>query len=198
MNKMKRFGVILVFIVSIAATSFADIKPPVKSAPTATPVDATQVGVSISVSKWEKDGTLVITKSGLEKLNAAARAQWGGTGIAEAEISPRFSTQTLVGGLFLSLAFVFGGVWLARSKGQVSKPALGVMVLAIVGVGATLVTGNVAPPKRIALDSGIIDADKMRNSVAAGKMKLLLVDRESNEDVMLVLGNKEAGSGNEE
>lgn len=198
MNKMKRFGNILVFIFGIAATSFADIKPPVKPAPTAARADATQVGVSISVSRWEKDGTLVITKSGLEKLNAAAKAKWGGAGIAEAEISPRFSTQTIVGGMFLSLAFVFGGVWLARSKGQVSKPALGVMVLSMVGMGATLVIGNVPPPKRIALDSGIIEAGKLNNSIAAGKMKLLLVDYESKEDVMMVLGNKEAGSGDEE
>jgi hypothetical protein len=154
--------------------------------------------VSLSVSRFEKEGTLVVTKSLIEKINAAARAK-GHTALIEVESEDASvaSTQTIVGGIFLSLAFVLGGVWLARSKGQVSKPALGVMLLAVTGLGATLVIGNVPPPKRIKLDSGIINGAKMNDSVAVGKMKLLLVDYESREDLMIVLGNNEGGAGEE-
>lgn len=194
---MKTTVTILVFLWVLASAAFADIRPP-QPKPTPAPADATEVGVSMSVSRWEKEGTLVISKSGLEKLNAAAKAKWGEKAVAAVEAPSRFSAQTLVGGLFISLAFVFGGIFLARSKGQISKTTVAVLLLAMAGISATIVTGNVPPPKRIGLDSGIINAVKMNDSVAVGKMKLLLVDYESREDVMLVLGNKGAGAGESE
>jgi hypothetical protein len=192
-------GIFLVLLVSTAG-AFADIRPPVRQttpAPAASPAP-NEVGVSLSVSRFETEGTIVVTKSFIEKINAAAKAK-GQTAMIEVEGDGASvaSTQTIVGGIFLSLAFVLGGVWLARSKGQVSKPALGVMLLAVTGLGTTLVIGNVPPPKRIKLDSGIINGAKMNDSVAVGKMKLLLVDYEAREDVMIVLGNKEETAGEE-
>jgi hypothetical protein len=198
---MKNLIGILVVLSFAAAAAFADIRPPVRQstpAPAASPATSSEVGVSLSVSRFDKEGTLVVTKSLIEKINAAAKAK-GQTSLIEVE-SDRgsiASTQTIVGGVFLSLAFVLGGVWLARSKGQVSKPALGIMLLAMTGLGTTLVIGNVPPPKRIKLDSGIVNGAKMNDSVAVGKMKLLLVDYESKEDVMIVLGNNEGAAGEE-
>lgn len=195
---MKKLAGIFILLSLAATAAFADIKPPLpKPSPSAVPVAPEQVGVTISVSRWEKEGTLVLTKAAIEKINAAMKAKGGDIPTIAGEPAPGFSTQTIVGGLFLSLAFVFGGVWLARSKGQVSKPALGMVLLAVIGMGVTLVTGNVPPPKRIVLDSGIINADKMNGSVAAGKMKLLIVDYQSKDDVMLVLPRKEAAGGEE-
>lgn len=195
---MKKLAGIFILLSLAATAAFADVKPPLpKPSPSVAPVSPEQVGVSVSVSRWEKEGTLVLTKAAIEKINAAAKAKSGDIATVAGDTAPRFSVQTIVGGIFLSLAFVFGGVWLARSKGQVSKPALGVVLLAIVGMGATLVIGNVPPPKRIALDSGIIDAGKMNGSVAAGKMKLLIVDYQSKDDVMLVLPRKEGAGGEE-
>ena len=196
---MKKLAGIFILLSLAATAAFADVKPPLpKPSASAAPVSPEQVGVSISVSRWEKEGTLVLTKAAIEKINAAAKAKGGDITTVTGETASGVSTQTIVGGLFLSLAFVFGGVWLARSKGPVSKPALGMVLLAVVGMGVTLVTGNVPPPKRVALDSGIIDADKLKGSVAAGKMKLLIVDYQSKDDVMLVLPNRDAGAGGAE
>jgi hypothetical protein len=196
MNNMKKLAGVFILLLIAATAAFADVKPPLPK-PSAAPVAPEQVGVSISVSRWEKEGTLVLTKAAIDKINAAAKARGGDITTITGETASGFSTQTIAGGLFLSLAFVFGGVWLARAKGQVSKPALGAVLLAVVGMGVTLVTGNVPPPKRVVLDSGIIDAGKMNGSVAAGKMKLLIVDYQSNDDVMLVLPRKEGAGGEE-
>ena len=195
----KLIGIIVVLSVA-AAAAFADIRPPVRQptpAPAASPAPA-EVQALVSVSGYEKEGTLVITKSLIEKINAAAKAK-GQTALIETGENhvAIASTQTIVGGAFLSLAFVLGGVWLARSKGQVSKPALGVMLLAITGLGTTLVIGNVAPPKRITLDSSILGDKMAGRHVAVGKMKLLLVDYQPNEDIMVVLPRKEETAGEE-
>lgn len=197
---MKKLAGIFILLSLAATAAFADVKPPLpKPTPSAAPpVSPEQVGVTVSVSRWEKEGTLVLTKAAIEKINAAAKAKGGDIATVAGDTGSGFSTQTMVGGLFLSPAFVFGGVWLARSKGQVSKPALGMVLLAVVGMGTTLVIGNVPPPKRVALDSGIINAEKLKGSVAAGKMKLLIVDYQSKDDVMLVLPNRDAGAGDME
>lgn len=187
-------------ILSITATiAFADIKPPIRPAPTSTVAPAaTEAQMAISVSRFEPEATLVIHKSMIDKINAALKAKGeeklitsGGAGIA--------STQTIVGGLFLSLALVFGGVWLARAKGQVSKPALGIVVFAIFGMGATLVIGNVPPPKRIPLTSAIIDDKVLGRYVASGKVKILIPHYESEkDDILLVLPKRAEGGGGEE
>ena len=197
---MKNITGILLILLIFTLAAFADIKPPIRPAPTSTVAPAaTEAKMAISVSGFETEATLVIHKSMVEKINAALKAKGedklitsAGAGIA--------STQTIVGGLFLSLALVFGGVWLARAKGPISKPALGIVVFAIFGMGATLVIGNVPPPKRIPLTSAIIDDKVLGRYVAAGKVKILIPHYESEkDDILLVLPRRvEGGSGEEE
>ena len=56
--------------------------------------------------------------------------------------------QTLMAGVFLSLAFAFGGVWLVRSRGQrrLGPAALCVAALALCGAAATAAYANAGPP----------------------------------------------------
>ena len=166
-------------------------------APGPKPEVVREAQMTIALSSWSEQPTLVITKAMVDKINAAARDK----GIETAGTtggSGTFSTQTIVGGLLLSLAFVFGGVWLARSKGQVSKPALGVMLAAIFGATATLVIGNVPPPKRMALSSGIFNEQVMKSQIAAGKVKIMIVDYETKDDISLVIPRQPPGSGGTE
>jgi hypothetical protein len=198
MNKMKKLAGIFILLLLAATAAFADVKPPLpKPSPSAAPVSPEQIGISVSVSRWEKEGTLVLTKAGVEKINAAAKAKGMNITTVAGETAPGFPTQTIIGGMFLSLAFVFGGVWLARSKGQVSKPALGAVLLAVVGMGTTLVIGNVPPPKRVALTSSIFNEGVMRNYVAAGKVKIMIVNYENTEDVMLIIPRNAEGATGE-
>lgn len=189
-------GTILMLSI-FAVAAFADIKPPIKPPPSATPAAAAanEARMAISVSRYEDQATLVITKSMIDKINAALKAKGekaligGGEGAAV----NMASTQTIVGGLFLSLALVFGGVWLARSKGQVSKPAVGIVAFAIVGMGANLVIGNVPPPKRVPLSDAV--NEKLQGFVAAGKVKIMLVDYQTQDDISLILPKKAVTGG---
>jgi hypothetical protein len=57
--------------------------------------------------------------------------------------------QTAMAGMFLSLAFAFGGVWLVRSRKQTDKltrVALGVAVLALCSATASIAYANAGPP----------------------------------------------------
>lgn len=161
-------------------------------APGPSPERVHEAQMTVSLSNWSEQPTLVITKDMVDKINAAARDKGMVTAGTAGGASPLAPTQTIVGGIFLSLAFVFGGVWLARSKGKVSKPALGILLLAVVGMATTLVTGNVPPPKRIGLTSAIINESVMRNYMAAGKVKIMVVDYNTKDDISLVIPKKPA------
>jgi hypothetical protein len=210
---MKKFTFILLCVAAFTASAPADVPGPNKRprptpqstvSITNTPQPAPSVGPSpervheaqmaVSLSNWSDEPTLVLTRAMVDKINAAAKDKGIETAGTTAGARPFASTQTIVGGIFLSLAFVFGGVWLARSKGNVSKPALGILLLAVVGMGTTLVIGNVPPPKRIALTSAIINEGVIRNYVAAGKVKIMIVDYENKDDVTLIIPRKAEGS----
>lgn len=193
---MKNVIGIFVILFILTASAFADIKPPLRPpTPSVTPTKAApnEARMAISVSRYEDEATLVITKGMIEKINAALKAKGEKAIVAEAGPAGIASTQTIVGGLFLSLALVFGGVWLARSGRTVSKPALGIVAFAVVGMAATLVMGNVPAPKRIPLSEAV--NEKLAGFVASGKVKIMLVDYQSQEDILLVLPRKPLPAG---
>lgn len=184
-------GVFLIFLI-FTASAFADIKPPLKPpTPSVTPTKPAtpnEARMAISISRFDDEATLVITKSMIEKINAALKAKGEKAMFSEPGPAGIASTQTIVGGLFLSLALVFGGVWLARSGRTVSKSALGIVAFAVVGMGATLVIGNVPAPKRVPLSEAV--NEKLQGFVASGKVKIMLVDYQAQEDILLVLPKK--------
>lgn len=207
---MKKIFLILLCMAAFAISGFADIPGPNKRprptppsvvvntktpdptpAPGPKPEVVREAQMTISLSSWSEQPTLVITKAMVDKINAAARDK-GIETAGTVSSGGTLPTQTIVGGFLLSLAFVFGGVWLVRSKGQVSKPALGVMLLAILGATATLVIGNVPPPKRVALSSNIINSEVLKNYIAAGKVKIMIVDYETKDDISLVIPRQPA------
>lgn len=193
LNLIAAAAVVLMF----AMAAFADIRPmPMPTpqpAPSVAPANTTEAQVTISASRWNEEGTLVITRAMLDKLNAAAQTD------KPAAPASAFANQTIVGGIFLSLALVFGGVWLARSKGPISTPAIGIVVLAILGMGSTIAIGNIAPPQRVPLDSGILDKKLLGRYIASGTLKVKIVDYKSRDEIMLALpAKKEGTTGDEE
>lgn len=181
-------------IFMFSTVAFADIRVPLPTPqPTPAPMAADEAQMAVSVSRGgDAEATLVISRSLLNRINAAEQAG------KPAASAGAFTSQTIVVGLFISLAFVFGGVWLARSKGAVSKPAIGIVVLAVVGMGATLAIGNIAPPRRIGLDADILDKKMVGRIMASGKVKIQLVDYRSGDEVMLLLPQKKQGTTSEE
>ena len=190
-------GTTIIFL-AVAASAFADIRPPVPvgtatPAPAATPAPEMEAYVGIQVSRNYKEGTIIIGKEMIEQINAATMPK-----TAHASLLGGFSMQTIVGGLFLSLAFVFGGVWLARSREPIPTPAIGILLLALLGLGTTIVIGNVAPPKRIGLTADIM-SEKMEGRVkASGKMKLILANYSTGDDVTIIIPGRAGGGGEDE
>lgn len=67
------------------------------------------------------------------------------------------STQTVIGGMFLTMAFVFGGVWLARSKP--SKTVIGLFLVGFFATGGVLVFANIAPPRFFGIDKNMLSTE---------------------------------------
>jgi len=134
---MKRiFGLTVLMLLS-AMAGFADIRVPDKPnpTPTATPqISEKEAEMEIRISSEVTEPTLIINKD----LFRQYKAENAGGGIG--------STQTIIGGLFLSLAFIFGGVWLARGKVRMPKAATGGFIAVIIGLAGTIVYANIPPP----------------------------------------------------
>jgi len=140
---MKRVIYISLFVASLTLSSLADIARPTETPKTKNP-RAVSSSMTIRLDPKASEAKLLIPKSQLAQLRAELDAATDDTATA----GTFMQTQTIVSGLFLSLAFVFGGIWLIRP----SKPTIGVRAAALVvifgGIAATanLVLANVGPP----------------------------------------------------
>jgi hypothetical protein len=180
---MKSIFSLCAMLAIFAAAAFADVrlpdtpKPtPVKTVKPASPVDAT---LHIEFSPREKTARLVIPRSQLKELRAELE------GLDDAPVSAGFSrAQTVVGGLFLSLAFVFGGVWFARAGKNASKKhkiAAAGALLFFSGAFATIAFGNIGPPSRAAITSRIFNAQSFNHPLGLqGPVKLEIGDDSDN------------------
>ena len=147
---MKRiFGLLaLTAVFSIAA--FADVRPPNTPKPTPAPKEKKTIDTNfrVSIQKDAKEARLLIPKDQIKAL----RAQLDGLDDDSQETAAFLSfsrAQTVIGGLFLSLAFVFGGVWLTRGARGGFKPNKAVVagaVLLFVGAFAAASYANMGPP----------------------------------------------------
>jgi hypothetical protein len=143
---MKKLFSLAVVVMLFSALAFADIRRPddSKSKPSKA-IDAT---LSISIDGTATEARLIIPRSQLRQLRAELD-QLDGADDTAASAGNFTRTQTIVSGLFLSLAFVFGGVWFARS-GKLASPQAKAMVIAVglfaSGAFATFVYANAGPP----------------------------------------------------
>lgn len=145
---MKRILFAVIFAGLFASSAVADIRLP---SPTPTPKvkerKAIDTTLYIHLDRDASEARLIIPKSQIKQLRAQLDGlDDGGTTAAAGTFT---GTRTIVSGLFLTLAFVFGGVGLARSGKKVSKTgkALGIgAFLFLVGAFATIVLANAGPP----------------------------------------------------
>lgn len=140
----------MIFLLTSAA-AFADIARP---QPTKTPKPNSSrsivTGMSIKLDADAKEARLIIPKTQIKELRAALD-QMDDTGDTAAVTAPAgmSRTQTIVSGMFLSLALVFGGMWFVRSGKAATKTGKTLMILAVlagIGSAATFVYANAGPP----------------------------------------------------
>ena len=145
---MKRIACISILILVAAAVSFADIPRPEKS-PKNGNKKSIDTNMSIRLDSNATEARLLIPKSEIKQLRAQLDAMDDDSDNTAAVTNSFSRTQTIVSGIFLSLALVFGGIWFARS-GKVSiRTAKTLMIgalLAGLGSAATFVYANAGPP----------------------------------------------------
>jgi len=147
---MKRIFSLCALLTIFSIGALADIPRPKTPTPTPTPKQkkSFESNFYISIEKDAKEARLVIPKSMVSQLRAELDELDGGANNAAFLTFSR--TQTIVSGLFLSLAVIFGGVWLTRSRGKnglkPNKTLIAGAVLFLFGAFATLVYANVGPP----------------------------------------------------
>ena len=144
---MKKLLYLVAIVTLFTAAAFADISGPNTPKPKKSKaIDAT---LSISLDRKATEARLVIPKSQIKQLRAELE-QLDDASDDTAAVSRTFSqTQTIVSGIFLSLAFVFGGVWFSRSGKTVTKTGRTLAICAVLfisGAFATMVFGNAGPP----------------------------------------------------
>lgn len=168
-------SLILIAILSIVA--LADIAPP----KTPAPAKGKQVEFFVQTSTEVTEPTLVIKKSSTKLLRAALdEAEGIENNLAQTESAkPNFtaSAQTVVGGMFLTFAFVFGGVWLVRSK-KPSKTVIGLFLVGVFAAGSVLVFANIAPPRIFGIDKNMLSQEFQSRSGASarGKVRVKIVN----------------------
>jgi hypothetical protein len=141
----------LIMIVALGLLSsfavFADIAKPEK--PKTEKAKASyETTLDIRLKADAKDATLIIPKSQFKQLRAQLDALDNGSENTAAVVSGSgFSaTQTIMSGLFLSLAIVFGGVWfMCAGKATPNKGVIAAVLLSCVA-SATFVFANAGPP----------------------------------------------------
>ena len=133
------------------------------------------------------DAKLIIPRSVLQQLTA----QTDGNGSVNlAATSNAFfagRAQTVMTGIFLSLAIAFGGVWFVRRRketGRLTGAAIGLAFLALCGTVAS-VYGNAGPPPVARSLTSKILIQEVKSYGVYGEVKVSIVD--NGNQIVLVL-----------
>jgi hypothetical protein len=134
---------------------------------------------------------LEVRRSAVERL-MAANADGVSLETLAAAPGTRFSaTQTIVSGTLFSLAFIVGGIWIFRAKGN-SKTAAGILLGVALGAG-TIVLANAPPDSAVTLTSRIFNRSTLAYGYATNKVKIKLIeekeyiDGNARDDVVLIV-----------
>jgi len=190
---MKRTFCILAATFLFSATAFADIAKPTKS-PSSKEKAAIDTLLDIRLDSDAKEARLIIPRSQLQQLRAELESLDDGSDhtAAVSGSTGMSRTQTIMSGLFLSLAFVVGGVWFLRSGRAATKTGKGAvvaLVISFVATAATFVFANAGPPSEARSITGKMFTPAVHMyGFGSGKIKLEVGDDDRNV-VRLIVPN---------
>ena len=198
---MKNVFAMILLTGLFAIAAFGDIPRPDK--PKTDPAKkngAIDTTLSIELSRDAKEARLIIPRSQLKQLRAELDALDGGS-IDTTAAAGITSTQTVVGGTFLSLAIVFAGLWFAKPRqlnANSGKAAAAAAILFAGGALASIAFGNAGPPNEARSITGKMFAQAVHiYGFGWGKIKLEVSDVEKNPR-LIVPNPKEAARPGEE
>lgn len=186
---MKRIFSVCLLAAMFSIAAFADVRLPDTPKPTPAPNEKKAIDTmfSISLRKDAKEARLLIPKDQIKQLRAQLDELDNDSNNTALLSFSR--TQTILGGLFLSLGMVFGGVWLTRVRKSDLKPnktAVAGAVLFLCGVFAVIAYANVGPPPAARSITGRIFTPAVHEyKQASGKIKLETTD--NNYGVQLIV-----------
>jgi hypothetical protein len=205
---MKKIFGIFTLIAMLSIVSFADIAQPKPTnakptpKPRQTPLPLTiESQMDIRIDPEASEPTLIITKGALSQLRAELEnseensldALALNTENTESEAKPPANVSkipTIMSGIFLSMALIFGGVWLARARNlqatKTGKVALGLMIFALFGAGASVVLANMAPPFARGFSANIFTEDVKRFNRVTDNVKIKVVKGDYNNVTLVV------------
>ena len=114
-----------------------------------------------------------------------------GNGRAVGSIS---KSQTIAGGLFMSLAFIFGGLWLVRRRKAVATKRNGIAAAAVLLFATGIVFSNAAPPLFQKIDSKIFSEEMKSEGYAFGDVKVVVSDNEYDKSIRLYVPQEKKGA----
>ena len=173
---MKLIALALALTAAASISALANIPRPDR-----TPVSKAAKGVvatmDIALDRNAKEATLIIPRSQIRQLRAELEAL-DGDGETAAGGWTFTSTQTIVSGVFLSLAVVFGGLLLARS-GRAPRAAAAIAGIALLGSAATFLYANAGPPPEARTITGKMFSQAMHiYGFGWGQVRLQVGDEE--------------------
>lgn len=174
MNKIACLAVMITFG-SLAA--FGDIPDPSKypkSTPKPKPAPAVMTSMTIRLDREATEAKLIIPRSQIKELRAELEGIDGeGEGEDAATWAGASRVSTIVSGTFLSLAFIFGGIWFARSRQAPGKSFVILAALAGIASVASIVYANVGPPPEARSITGRMFSESMhRYKFGSGQVKV--------------------------
>ena len=198
---MKRIFSLSLLITMLSIAAFADIRPPDTPKPTPAPKEkkSMESNMTIRLDKSATEARLIIPKSQLKQLRAELEDLDGDGGNTAMNVT---RTQTIVSGLFLSLAIVFGGVWFSRKRqtsGKINKTIAAGVVVLLVGSAATIAFANMGPPPQLrSISSKLFNRDTFKGwNSAYGKVKIEVSDTDNLIELIVPDTDKNTKNGEE-
>lgn len=166
-------------ILLFASAAYADIPRPERT-PAGKKQKAVDAYLSIQLDRGAEEARLIIPRSQLKALRAELDSIGEDDPSAAGVTGSSSRLQMIVSGALLSLAIVFGGIWLARNGRSTRKPAAAAMCLLTVGTLATIVFSNAGPPAAARSITGKMFSPALHvYKFGGGKIKLEVSDTES-------------------
>lgn len=172
-------------LMAFSTAVFADIAPPTTPKPKPTPkTKEIDSYLEIKLNENFKEAKLLIPRSQLKQLRAELEQLENGedTNAAVTDSGTGFrNAQNVFAGGFMSLAFLFGGVWLFRSKAAKNVKVAGALVLiSLSGAAATYVYANAGPPPEArTITSKSFSKGFSYYNFGGGKIKLGMTNEEN-------------------
>jgi hypothetical protein len=185
MKRRFNYLALAALLLATAVNTFADVRVPDKDKNKSPKVSPFKAQMMIDPNTKSGEARLLIPRSVLEQMRAGLDGE--GSRSSALAFFNAGGAQTVVAGLFLSLALAFGGLWLVRSRSQrrLGPAALCLAALALCGVAATAAYANAGPPPVArSLTSRILIQDAQWYGVY-GQVKVEVVD--DDDQIRLVL-----------